>query len=168
MPGYAASFDPTQDTFDEQAFMKIEWDRMPICLESNRPLVWRLLRNVGPILKELDRSVKASGAELVIFLIPDEFQVDDELSARLLETNDTDPTEFVRNMPQKILVKFLNEADIHSIEGLQRFRSRKRVENLYLPRNTHWNAAGNQLAAKMMVDYLHTSELLPLAEDTPR
>ena len=25
---------------------------------------------------------------------------------------------------------------------------------LYLPRNTHWNAAGNQLAAELLFDYL--------------
>ena len=161
LPGHAEGFDPTHETFDEEAFMRIEWRRMAICLESNRPMVWKLLRNAAPFLKELDRSVKASGAELVIYLIPDEFQVNDELSTRLLEMHDTDPAEFIRDMPQKIMARFLKQTDIHYIDGLQRFRAQNSTENLFLPRNTHWNAAGNHLAATMMVDYLHTSGLLP-------
>jgi hypothetical protein len=161
LPGYAASFDPMQEVFKETEFMRIEWERMAICLESNRPLVWELLRNVGTLLKELDRSVKDSGAELVVFLIPDEFQVDDELSTRLLHANETDPIEYIRNMPQKILMKYLGENGIHHIDGLPEFRSRSAAEKLYRPRNTHWNAAGNQLAAEMIVDYLQTSNLLP-------
>lgn len=161
LPGYAVSFDPKQEVFEEKDFMRIEWERVAICLEGNRPVVWELLRNVGPLLKELDRSVRDSGAELVIFLIPDEFQVDDELSARLLAMNETDPTEFVRNMPQKILMKYLRENGIHYIDGLREFRSQNTAESLYRPSNTHWNAAGNQLAAEMMVDYLQTEGLLP-------
>jgi hypothetical protein len=165
LPGYAASFDPSQGTINEKAFMRIEWNRMAICLESNRPMLRRLLGGVGPVLEELDRSVRDAGAELVIFLIPDEFQVNDELSGRLLEINDTDPTEFARNSPQNNLVKFLEEAGIRHIDGLRTFRSRSKVKNLYLPRNTHWNAAGNRLAARMMVDYLQTSGLLPEPDD---
>ena len=161
LPGYAAGFDPSQKVFKDEEFMRIEWNRMAICLEDNRPLVWRLMRKAGPLLKELDRSVRDSGAVLVIFLIPDEFQVDDELSARLLEKNDTDPKEYVPNMPQKILMRYLSENGIHSIDGLEEFRSRSTVENLYRPSNTHWNAAGNQLAAEMIVDYLQASNLLP-------
>ena len=123
------------------------------------------MRRVGPILEELDRSVQDAGAELVVFLIPDEFQVNDELSGRLLEMNDTDPAEFARNIPQNTLLELFETAGIDHINGLPRFRSRSRVESLYLPRNTHWNAAGNRLAAEMMVDYLRTAGLLPVAQD---
>jgi hypothetical protein len=168
LPGYAAGFDPSRNTMSEAAFMRIEWNRMASCLESNRPMLRRLLRRVGPVLEELDRSVADAGAELVVFLIPDEFQVNDELSGRLLETNDTDPTEFARYIPQNQLVKFLEEAGIRHIDGLRRFRSRSTAEDLYLPRNTHWNAAGNRLAAHMMVDYFQTSGLLPVPEDGSR
>jgi hypothetical protein len=138
---------------------------MAVCLRSNRPMVRRTVRRVGPILEELDRSVRDAGAELLVFLIPDEFQVDDELSARLLVANGTDPSEFARNMPQVELARFLEQAGIHHVEGLRVFRQRSRTTNLYLPRNTHWNLAGNRLAAKMMVDYLQTEGLLPAVED---
>jgi hypothetical protein len=62
-------------------------------------------------------------------------------------------------------VQILKEADIHHIDGLRMFRSRTRVRNLYLPRNTHWNEAGNRLAAQMMVDYIQAEGLLPEPED---
>ena len=39
--------------------------------------------------------------------------------------------------------------------------SRNPADNLYRPRNTHWNAAGNQLAAEMIVDYLLSHDQLP-------
>lgn len=164
LPGVAESFDPSQRAMKEKTFMRIEWNRMAVCLESNRPMVRRLVRRVRPILEELDRSVKGAGAELVVFLIPDEFQVNDELSARLLEMNDTATTEFSRNFPQKKLVTSCLEAGIYHIDPLQRFRSRNKTQNLYLPRNTHWNEAGNRLAAQMMVDYLQVSDLLPDTE----
>jgi len=141
--------------------MRIEWNRMAICLKSNRHNLQTLLRRVGPILEEIHRSVTSTGAELLVFLIPDEFQVDDELSGRLLEMHDTDPSEFARNIPQIRLVKRLEEAGIHHIDGLRQFRSRSRVMELYLPRNTHWNAAGNRLAAQLMVDSIRAEGLLP-------
>ena len=161
LPGHAASFDPTYPTFSESAFIRIEWNRMAVCLEDNRPDVWKLMRKVGPLLEELDRSVRDSGAELVVFLIPDEFQVNDELSAKVLQANDADPSEFIRDMPQKILVKYMTQKSIRHIDGLEEFRRHTKPESLYLPRDTHWNAAGNQLAAEMMIDSLQTSNLLP-------
>ena len=161
LPGYADSFDPLDRAMNDQAFMRIEWNRMAICLKSNRHNLQTLLQRVGPILEEMHRSVTSTGAELLVFLIPDEFQVDDELSGRLLEMHDTDPSEFARNIPQIRLVKRLQEAGIHHIDGLRQFRSRSRVTDLYLPRNTHWNAAGNRLAAQLMVDFIRAEGLLP-------
>jgi hypothetical protein len=167
LPGYADSFDPLRPTMSEKAFTRIEWNRMAICLKSNRRTLQTLLRRVGPVLEEMDRSVREAGAELLVFLIPDEFQVDDELSGRLLETNNTDPSEFARNRPQIGLVKVLEEAGVHHLDGLRVFRSRGRDVDLYLPRNTHWNAAGNRLAAKMMADYIQIEGLLPVPENEP-
>ena len=160
LPGYAASFDPARATMSEDTFARIEWNRMALCLRSNRPKVRRLVRRIGPVLEELDRSVRNAGAELLVFLIPDEFQVNDELSGRLLAANDTDEAEFDRNAPQRMLVKYLEDAGIHHVDGLQRFRARSKTMNLYLPRDTHWNAAGNLFAARMMVDYLQSSGIL--------
>jgi len=165
LPGVAASFDPAEGAMNEETFMRIEWNRMAVCLEGNRPIVRRLLKTLRPILEELDRSVKEAGAELVIFLIPDEFQVDDELSVRLLALNDTDRSEFSRNMPQTMLVASFEKAGIHHIDPLRSFRSRSKAQDLYLPRNTHWNPAGHRLAAQMMVDYLIAEGLLPEHED---
>ena len=144
----------------DDAFMGIEWDRMAICLKSNRASLGKMMRRVGPSLEALRDSIEESGAELVVFLIPDEFQVDDELSARLLEINDTDPADFARAAPQRKLVNFLESAGIHHIDGLQRFRSKSGTESLYLPRNTHWNAAGNALGARMIARYILDEGLL--------
>jgi lysophospholipase L1-like esterase len=166
LPGHADGFDPARHAIKEKAFMKIEWSRMALCLEGNRPMVRRLVRKGAPVLRELDRSVRDSGAELVVFLIPDEFQVDDELSGRLLEMHDIDPAEYVGDLPQRMLIRFFRKTGIRHVDGLQRFRSRSGRADLYLPSNTHWNATGNRLAAKMMADSLQTS--IPVLESRAR
>jgi hypothetical protein len=37
LPGHAAGFDPTQETFDEQPFMRIEWERMAVRVSRKQP-----------------------------------------------------------------------------------------------------------------------------------
>jgi hypothetical protein len=154
IPELAAAVDNRKPKFSEQAFLRVEWKRMQICLEDNRPRLMRLIRRVEPVLSELDRSVRAAGAELVVLLIPDQFQVDDDLAATLLDLHGVDPSQFARALPQRKLVQFFEESGIRFVDPLRRFRSRSRTQDLYLPRDTHWNPAGNQLAARMLVDYV--------------
>jgi hypothetical protein len=152
--GWSKTIDPLRPTLQETAYGKVEWQRMAICLRSNRHLTVQRVNVVGPILEELDRSVRAAGARLLVLLIPDEFQVEDDLSSTLLEMHGVASGEYVRALPQKLLTAYLESRGISFIDVLPKFRTTAASKRLYLVRDSHWNAAGNRLAARMIVRYI--------------
>jgi hypothetical protein len=85
-------------------------------------------------------------------LIPDEVQVNMGLQERVLEKIGADKDKLDFDRPNKRLIEELKARNIRYLDLLEPFRQRGRDVRLYKPRDTHWNIAGNQLAA----DLLHT------------
>jgi hypothetical protein len=61
--------------------------------------------------------------------------------------------------PNTALAARLQEAGIDHIDLCARFAEEGATKALYKPRDTHWNIAGNALAAQMLAGRL--TELLP-------
>jgi hypothetical protein len=106
-------------------------------------------------IDEIKTVCENNGIQLFIMLIPDEVQVNTELQERVQEKigSDRDTLDFDR--PNKLLGEELRVRDIRYLDLLEPFRVRSRDVRLYKPRDTHWNIAGNRLAADLLYEFLH-------------
>ena len=93
---------------------------------------------------------------LTVVLIPDQVQVDQTLQARVLKLKEVNskPEDFDFELPNRLLAARLRQQDIFYIDLLTEFVRRGRQTSLYKPRDTHWNIAGNRLAAEAIAGEL--------------
>jgi hypothetical protein len=106
-------------------------------------------------IDEIRTVCETNGIQLFIMLIPDELQVNTELQERVLEKIGADKDRLDFDRPNKRLVEELRARNIRYLDLLEPFRLRTRDVRLYKPRDTHWNIAGNRLAADLLYDFLH-------------
>jgi hypothetical protein len=90
-----------------------------------------------------------------VILIPDELQINDVLQAEIRKTYspELDKDQWDITLPNTILSGRLNDLGIHYIDLYPYFERQSRRQ-LYRPRDTHWNIAGNRLAANIIHDHL--------------
>ena len=98
--------------------------------------------------------VKDNGAALHVGLYPARIQVDDELLKQVLELHDWSAEDFDVNLVNSLLIGHLKAEGISFVDLTPRFRRDSAKTSLYRLQDTHWNNAGNQLAAKMLFNNL--------------
>ena len=148
-------------TFAEDTFLGIEAARMSFCnLEDFRE--GKHAANIAFVfdsLRKMRDLLQGRRIPFVVAIFPDEFQVDDHLAAVLFGKFNFDPRNYDLGLMQKILRGFLEAESIPYVDLLPRFRETGKQESLYLLRDTHWNDAGNRLAATILQE-----RLLPVVE----
>ncbi len=149
-------------------FLEIEARRLEICHTPIPPDLekkWlRALERINAIA-DLCRS---TGKRVAVVLIPDEFQVNDQLrdAARLAAGWKADEIDL--ELPQARLLEFLSQRQIPCLDLLPVL---KQCSGAYALRDTHWNALGNRVAASAIADWLRAEDLVPvsrLASAPPR
>lgn len=140
--------------FDEEAFLKIEKERSFLYLQGNQRFN-TLQKQAMYFLSQISVICKKKGIDLVIALIPDELQVSPQLQKKVREKFYLGIEEGRWNImqPNNILTAELTKQKIDHIDLYKYFIERP-TEQLYRPRDTHWNIAGNNLAANVIYDYL--------------
>lgn len=157
--GYEASFDHDRPTFSEEAFHTIQGRRMALVARADRAAFDGHFARVAPTLDAFADEVTAVGARLVVMVIPDEYQVHDDSRAATMARAGTRAEDFDLTLPQRALGAYLSERDIEYLDLLPAFRTAAEAgERLYKNRDTHWNPAGNALAASLLADCLLGNE----------
>ncbi|MEE8526663.1 MAG: SGNH/GDSL hydrolase family protein [Thermoanaerobaculia bacterium] len=146
---------PVRD--DPQAYLQLEANRIQICRASQRNEFLRLAADVDDVIRRFATEVRASGADFLVVIIPDEFQVDPELRRKVLDHLQVSADEVDLDLPQRHLAGQLEEAGIPYLDLVPLFRERTRTQRLYWPNNSHWNPEGNALAGEAVADYLASS-----------
>lgn len=152
LPRYRKSFDPTRPTFDRDRFVEIEARSMALCLRAEETAFAELSDRVAATVLKLASAVEAAGARFIVMVIPDQYQVDDELVDEILKTNGLGRDDYDLDRPQQTLVAALESAGVEVLDLLPVFRSTGRGADLYRPLDTHWNRRGNAVAAEALVD----------------
>ena len=141
-----------EGSFSHDTFLEIERVRFGAC---RRP------RTEGPawpgttaVLDALGRTIEELHALRVIVVHPDQFQVEPALAAEIVRTFELDPEAYDLALPQKFLHSYAASREVPLIDLTAAFRERGREGGLFLPRDTHYNDAGNELAAEVIVDAL--------------
>jgi hypothetical protein len=146
--------------YSTDQFLEIETRRLEIChtpIEAGLEKKWaRALERIEAI----DQLCKSTHRRLAVVLIPDEFQVNEELreAARLKAGWKAD--EVLVDLPQTRLREFLSRRQIPCLDLLP---AMKQSSGAYALRDTHWNALGNRVAASAIRDWLRSEELVPVS-----
>ena len=89
--------------------------------------------------------------KLVVVIIPDEVQVNQNLQSKIVKMFDSDdPDKLDFRLPNRMLQEIFQENNIEYIDLMDEFIAPSRQTRLYKPNDTHWNIAGNQLAAEVL------------------
>ncbi len=152
IPGYAERFDPDKPLLTTDAQLRIESKLMDLTARAFERQFLALFRRVARTLEGFHAEVTETGAEFTVLIIPDVYQVDDTLRDAVLRAKGRPLEAYDLDRPQRTLVEFLTARGIDHVDVLPAFRLRGRSMRLYRPRDTHWNPAGNQLAARLLLE----------------
>ena len=102
----------------------------------------------------MDELLRARNIRFMIAIHPDEMQVSPTQFNTLTTRFDLRRDDYDLDLAQKRLKNFLDAKHLPYLDLLDRFKDEEQRQDLYLFRNTHWNEAGNELAAEMLFQYL--------------
>ena len=148
--GYADRFDPDRPTFTPEQYLRIEIERAGLLLGDDGGRFDRLWAQQAPILISLLEEIRAAGARPVLMIIPDELQVDRQLLETVLEATGRTAAVYDLERPQRALRALCTAEGVTCVDLLPAFREAAPRTRLYRPRDSHWNAAGNALAAEIL------------------
>jgi len=144
-------YDDNAPTFEDAYFLGLEVGRSEIFREASSVFDAQFGEAVG-YLKQIKSVCHLRRIALVVVLIPDEVQVNPALQAEVLRVKAlTDrPEYFDFALPNRRLRARLQEEGIQYVDLLDEFVAAGRGTRLYKPKDTHWNIAGNRLAAAII------------------
>ena len=143
-------------TFSEETYLGIERARLEF-FNSNPASLKAWQANIDYIfqsISEMDALLKSRNIKFVVAIYPDEFQVNDAVLKAIFEKYKLNPADYDLHLAQNLLKSFLQSKGIPFIDFLDRFRAEGKEHDLYSLRDTHWNAAGIQLAADILFEDL--------------
>ncbi len=140
-------------SLNNEEFLKIEFSRSSIYLVDNREFPEKLARAVD-YLKQISSICKSQDISLVVVLIPDELQINQDLwrEVRSAYYPELEENQWDLRLPNRRLSNELDKLGIANVDLYEHFAASSR--QLYRPRDTHWNIAGNQMAADVVHDHI--------------
>lgn len=143
-------------TFSDDTYLDIERGRLEFFnlsyLSDRRfqPKIDYIFQSIS----EMNALLKSRNIKLVVAIYPDEFQVNEDLLQSVLDKYKLRRQNYELNPGQNLLAPFLNSQGIPFIDFTDRFRAEGKRQALYQIRDTHWNSAGNHLAAEILFEDL--------------
>lgn len=155
------AYDDNAPVFTDEAYLDIESQRSMIFLRDNQGFK-RDLATALFYISEIKRLCERRNVGLTIVLIPDEMQVSETLQTRIVIASKRPQTSFDFSLPNRLLRAQFEELKIDYVDLLAEFSASSVHDRLYRPNDSHWNIAGNRLAARLILQ--HLSHQLPLAQ----
>jgi hypothetical protein len=150
-------YQDNQPTLSEESFLEVEEERSFQYLtdEESQEEFKELFEDAVNDLKKIKALCDYQNIALTVVIIPDEVQVNPELQAKIIERFELDNSSLIDfKLPNQLLQAELQQSNIDSIDLLDEFITVSQQERLYKPLDTHWNIAGNQLAADIIQEIL--------------
>jgi len=144
-------YEDDQPTLAPAHFLDLEVGRSEIFREGSPRFEAQFREAVG-YLEAIKAVCDARGIGLFVVLIPDEVQVNPALRREVMRVKaQTERGEhFDFALPSRRLSVWLQERGIRHVDLLDEFVAAGRGATLYKPNDTHWNIAGNRLAASIL------------------
>ena len=146
------NYDDNAPTLTAEAYLDIEKKRGMIFMKRE-PLKRTFADAVGYLVR-IRELCDAKKIALKVAIIPDELQVNPVLQAKVLNAMNASADEVDFTLPNRYLHEQLNAHRIDYIDLLDDFTSASARGALYKPNDSHWNIAGNKLAADILARYI--------------
>lgn len=159
-----ADYDDNAPTFTDPVFISLESERSEIYRKQNRQFESDLTAALNYLIR-IKQQCDARHIALAVALLPDEVQVNRAVQSRVLEvkTFNSSPEDFDFTLPNRLLAARLKEQGIEVFDLLESFSGAAGQTSLYKPKDTHWNIAGNKLAAEIIAQNLFHIQPAPNA-----
>jgi hypothetical protein len=148
-------------TFSRDTFLEIEKKKSWIFDKKYQDQLKQKWDECSAIILKMKDWCDRRKVKLVIAILPDQFQVDKALREAVL-TKYKNPARknLDLNYPNDLIMNFCRAHDINCLDLLGPFQEKGKSQQLYALRDTHWNEAGNRLAADLIFQYLEENHLL--------
>lgn len=152
--GQEQVYEDSRPTFTMAKFLTIEKNNSWIFLKDN-PRFRHAFDQILSYFKKIKAVCDHRGIDLTVALLPDKIQVDKKLQSGIIRASAFKETDYDFSLPNKQLKTGLDKLGIGSIDFYETFRQEASGDKpLYKPNDTHWNIAGNALAAQVLESWL--------------
>ena len=146
-------YEDDRPSFDREKFLEIQTSRSYIHLKENDNFQ-NQLKSAVSYIKKIKDICEAKKIELLVVIIPDELQVNEEWQSQVIQALKSHPDNFDFTLANRLLSRELESEKIEYLDLLSEFKSVSQSKRVYKPQDTHWNIAGNELAAEMIYKYI--------------
>lgn len=140
-------------SLDARTFLKIETERSKIFRCDCRDYFHQTLADTFESIEKIKKICHRGEIQLLLVMIPDEIQVNPHLQLKVKEN--IKGGEFDFTFPNLCLGEKLAACHIDHIDLLDIFKKVSASHRLYKPHDSHWNIAGNRLAANIIYRYIN-------------
>jgi SGNH hydrolase-like domain, acetyltransferase AlgX len=151
-------YEDDKKTLTDDVYMHCEKGRSRI-FAKNYDKFQRLFDGAVAPLREMKEICHARGIDLLVVMIPDEVQVNPTVQSEVVKSFNRSPDQFDFALPNRMLSRELERINVKQLDLLEPFKRASIHERLYKPNDTHWNIAGNMLAAELIGDYIRNAVL---------
>jgi hypothetical protein len=144
-------YDDAAPTFTPEGYERILRRRLGV-FDVASPVFEARLAATLAILGQIRAACAARDIVFRVVILPDELQIDSELAARLVPRGRRQRYDFER--PGRRLAEALAAKGVPVLDLLAPFRREGAARRLFKPRDSHWNVAGNALAAERIAEWL--------------
>jgi len=149
-------------TFSQETFLIVEKVRSWIFDKNNQNKLQKKWQECSDIILKMKDWCDRRKITLVITILPEQFQVDQKLREAVLNKyNNIAEKNFDLAQPDNLIMNFCRAQKLHCVDLLGQFQEQGKTKQLYTLRDTHWNEAGNRLAADLIFEYLEANHLVP-------
>ncbi len=106
-------------------------------------------------LTTMNNYLKARGVPLYVVIFPVEFQVNPDLFNEIVASFPSNRSNIRLDAGQLVLKNIMEPEKIPYLDLLEPFREAAKEKQLYLKNDTHWNDAGNELAAEVIFHFMN-------------
>lgn len=154
-----AVYDDNAPSLTDEVFLNMENRRSEIYLKQNTRFGSELEAALGYLAK-IKKLCDEHHIVLAIVLIPDKVQIDRDLQTQVLKLRESNSKadDFDFTLPNRLLATRLKQQNIECLDLLDEFTRSGKGTPLYKPNDSHWNIAGNRLAADAIArDLFHVA-----------
>ena len=162
----AATYCDSCPTFDEPAYLDVEKERSAVYLTEQVDVLPQIDQVLAPV-EEMRNICKEQGIPFAVVIIPDEVQVNKELQQKVRAALAVQDSGWNTTLPNEQLAAELQNKGIAFLDLLPFFAEKAKTERLYRLRDSHWNIAGNQLAADIIQEYISNTVQIRQTEVQP-
>jgi hypothetical protein len=141
------TYDDDEERMPERTYLEIATARSHV-FRRHDTAFRETFHNTVSYVKHIRDLCRQQHSDLLVVVLPDEMQVDDELQRKVMSQVPAHPDEWDFRLPNRLLASELDTLGIKSIDLLDAFKTISSPHSrLYRRNDSHWNIAGNRIAA---------------------